>query len=205
MPSPPTKLIFVTGTDTDCGKTTVSVKLLQQFQQQGLRTIGLKPLASGSDPYNGDVIALQKAASIQLPYDEVNLHSFKDPIAPHIAAVQEGIVVNLQHLVDQVEHAKRYHPDIILIEGCGGWCVPINATTTFADYVNTIGAEVYCVVGVKLGCINHATLTLRALQQDQVNIGGWIANVFDSSMQALDENLSTLHGLFQPVCQHIEI
>jgi len=186
------KIIFVTGTDTDCGKTTVSVELLTQLNQLGLSTIALKPVASGADPVNEDVVALQKAASIKLEYDEVNCVSFPEPIAPHIAAQWHHKNIQLPELIDHLRHAQSYQPDVIVIEGAGGWCVPLADHLTFADYVHAIGAQVFLVVGVKLGCLNHSLLTHRAIIQDGVPFYGWYPNIFDPEMLALEENIDTL-------------
>lgn len=187
------EIIFVTGTDTDCGKTTISVELLKQMKAQGLKTIGFKPIACGD---RGDANLLQQHASIQLPYELVNPYYFDEAIAPHIAAKKHDVQINTQKLLKHLEKLKNYNPDVIVIEGAGGWRVPINDSETYTELVQAANASIVLVVGVKLGCINHATLTLEALEKDQVNIFGWVANSFDTNMPAYQENIESLESIF---------
>lgn len=189
---------FVTGTDTNAGKTYVSVSLLNQFNQLGYSTLGLKPIASGCEYQSGvlvneDALALKKASSIQLDYDVINPLRFKPAIAPNIAAARERSTLSLQELNQKTSAALAYPADITLIEGAGGWCVPLNEQELFSEYAKHYQFKVILVVGMRLGCINHAILTYRALQQDQVPVAGWIAN-FPSSepLNEADEIEATL-------------
>lgn len=194
MPSP--NILFVTGTDTGCGKTTVSLKILAQYRRHGLKTIALKPVASGANPHNEDALALRNAATLPLTVDQVNPYCFKEPIAPHIAAMQAGVTIDLDRLVQQVDDARRQQPDLILIEGAGGWLVPLGEALFFRDLVRAVDAQVLLVVGMKLGCLNHALLTHRAMMADNVRIAGWAASIFDPHMAALEANLMTLEHAF---------
>lgn len=187
------KIVFVTGTDTDCGKTTIAVELLKKMKAQGLNTIGFKPIACGD---RNDAILLQQHATIALPYEQVNPYYFAEPIAPHIAAKWHNTEITTAKLLQHLTQLQHHHPDVIVVEGAGGWRVPINESETYTEFVRSVNASVIIVVGVKLGCLNHATLTLEAVEKDQVNIFGWVANSFDINMPAYQENMDTLDSIF---------
>lgn len=191
------KIYFITGTDTGIGKTYVTTQLLQQFNQQGLKTVGLKPVASGgiitaSGLQNEDAIALQQHASIKLPYEIVNPILFQEPIAPHIAAKQENRSLNVELILKACEPGLTTHADIILIEGVGGWLTPLNEQETMADFVKALNIPVILVSGIRLGCLNHTLLTYHHIQQSGVICESWVANCLDSNMLAQKANIDFL-------------
>ena len=190
-------IFFVTGTDTEVGKTWVSCRLLERARETGLSCYGLKPVAAGCDETpdgwrNEDALQLMAASSVKLPYEMVNPVAFKAPIAPHIAAQQEGKDVSLSRLVGYVRGALSAHPaDLILIEGAGGWRVPLNSREMLSGLAKELDVPVIQVVGMKLGCINHALLTAEAIEKDGLRYAGTMANCF-GEMAVQEENLLTL-------------
>lgn len=192
---------FVTGTDTGCGKTTVTAALARDYAVRGHSVVCFKPVASGCETTarglrNDDAIKLQAAASVALDYDQINPVALEPAIAPHIAAERAGVVIDTTELA----RAMRAHPaSIRLIEGAGGWMVPLGPETMTADLVRAVEARVILVVGIRLGCINHGLLSARAIQKDGLALEGWIANIMDPDMPALDENLATLEQHLGPM------
>lgn len=190
-------IFFVTGTDTEVGKTWVSCRLLERAREAGLSCYGLKPVAAGCEETaegwrNDDALQLMAASSVKLPYDTVNPVAFKAPIAPHLAAQQEGKVITLARLVGYVRGALSAHPaDLILIEGAGGWRVPLNDREMLSALAKELELPVIQVVGMKLGCISHALLTAEAIQKDGLRYAGTMANCF-GEMEVQEENLLTL-------------
>lgn len=173
--------IFITGTDTHIGKTYISVGLLKLFTQWGYTTLGLKPLATGgirqnSFLYNADALALQQASSVKLAYYRLNPFCFEPPIAPHIAAASLKKTLSVELLKRKTEYGLYYPVDVCLVEGIGGWYVPLNNLETMADYVISCDLSVILVVGIRLGCLNHALLTYQAIQSKKTMLLGWIAN-----------------------------
>lgn len=197
---------FITGTDTDAGKTLLAEALLLKAKQQGLSCYGLKPVAAGAKLWQGelknsDAIKLQQAASIVLPYASVNPVLFKQAIAPHIVAEQENKPMSLPDLAQQISRVLQGNPaDFIVIEGAGGWLVPTDARYYLSDLTVMLGLEVIVVIGLKLGCLNHALLTVRAIEQQGVKIAGWLASQIDGEMQALEENIETLKNKIKAPC-----
>jgi len=188
---------FVTGTDTGCGKTTLSLKLLEHFNQLGLKTAALKPLSSGCEVTpeglrNEDALQLQQTASLYLPYDQINPVAFKKPIAPHIAAAHLQKELSVDQIIKSCQGVLDSKAEKIIIEGAGGWLVPINKTETTADLAKAFHFPIILVVGMRLGCLNHSLLTYRAICETDVPIAGWIANCLDPDMLALEENIETL-------------
>ncbi|MED5390016.1 MAG: dethiobiotin synthase [Pseudomonadota bacterium] len=190
-------IFFVTGTDTEVGKTWVSCRLLERARDAGLSCYGLKPVAAGCEETadgwrNDDALQLMAASSVTLPYDMVNPVALKTPIAPHIAAQQEGKTITLARLAGYVRGAlNAYKADLILIEGAGGWRVPLNDREMLAGLAKELALPVIQVVGMKLGCINHALLTAEAIEKDGLRYAGTMANCF-GEMAVQDENLLTL-------------
>ncbi|WP_288368399.1 dethiobiotin synthase [uncultured Alcanivorax sp.] len=190
-------VFFVTGTDTEVGKTWVSCRLLERAREAGLSCYGLKPVAAGceetSDGWrNEDALQLMAASSVTLPYEIVNPVAFKAPVAPHIAAQQEGKDISLSRLVGYVRGAlSAYAADLILIEGAGGWRVPLNSREMLSGLAKELDVPVIQVVGMKLGCINHALLTAEAIEKDGLRYAGTMANCF-GEMAVQEENLLTL-------------
>lgn len=191
---------FIAGTDTDVGKTVISAALLEKANQQGLRTIGLKPVAAGCELLeeglqNSDALSLQKTASVKLSYSEVNPIAFEAAIAPHIAAKQTGKRLSADRIAALCRGSMMNPHDFLLIEGAGGWRVPFSRKETFADVPKLLGTPVILVVGMKLGCINHALLTVEAIMRDGLSVAGWVANRVDPDMQCYTENVATLEAM----------
>ncbi len=197
--------IFVTGTDTNIGKTYVATLLLHEFNQCGYSTLGIKPLASGchyveGKLYSDDALALQQASSIKLPYDQINPLAFQPAIAPHIAAAQIPINLSAALLKEKCHDALHHSADIHIIEGVGGWFNPLNETETMADFVTLMQFSTILVVGVRLGCLNHTLLTYQAIKQCKIPLLGWVANCIDPHMIAAEENIATLRHWLKSPC-----
>jgi dethiobiotin synthetase len=208
-PSKMTK-IFVTGTDTDAGKTLVATTLLYKAQSQGLSCFGLKPIAAGShwsteqksagEWHNYDALSLQTASSHQQPYAIHNPIAFPQAIAPHIAAEMNQIPLSLADLMDACKPSLEQKVDVHLIEGAGGWLVPINDQSTLADFAKRLSHDVLLVVGMKLGCINHALLTQQLILNSGLKFVGWVANHIDPDMSEQDANFRYLEQHIQAPC-----
>jgi dethiobiotin synthetase len=194
------KKIFVTGTDTEVGKTYVSTHLLKNYASQGLSTLGLKPVASGG---NGDALLLQEASSIKLTLTQTTAYTFEEPIAPHIAARECQQEITLSTLNVHLQSALSSSPDVCLIEGFGGWYAPLNEKQTMADFVIANQLPVVLVVGMRLGCLNHALLTAQAIQRDGLTLIGWVANCISPEMAVLNENIATLQQRLSAPCLDI--
>ncbi|HZJ95065.1 MAG TPA: dethiobiotin synthase [Thiopseudomonas sp.] len=196
---------FITGTDTDAGKTSVAAGLLYAAQQRQLSTLAMKPVASGCEQTaqglrNSDALALLAQSSVQLPYAQVNPYAFAPAIAPHIAAQEAGVELSVADLQRAAQVVLQQQADFTLIEGAGGWRVPISNTAFLSDLAIALKLPVILVVGIKLGCINHALLTAQAIQSDGLELAGWIANVIDPNCARLEDNLATLQQLMPAPC-----
>lgn len=185
---------FITGTDTDVGKTRVACAILAAARQQGFSTAALKPVAAGINErgVNADVEALSHLCSVDLSLSDINPVCFDAPIAPHIAAAQAGRVLAASELALQCRPVLDRQADLTLVEGAGGWKVPLNTDETLADLVRALNIPVILVVGMRLGCLNHALLTAQAIAADGAQLAGWIANRIDPDMQSYQDNLETL-------------
>ena len=200
-----TKSYFVTGTDTDAGKTLICQALLLKADQNNLKAYALKPLAAGASHTaqgltNEDALLLQQAANVKLPYAQINPIVFQQAIAPHIAAELEGRRIVSGQLLGFVRGALLHKADLKLIEGAGGWLVPINAREYLSCVATALQLDVILVVGIKLGCLNHALLTARAIAMDGVKIAGWIGTQVDKEMPAFEENVDTLKQQLPAPC-----
>jgi dethiobiotin synthetase len=176
---------FITGTDTNVGKTWASVALMRYFQDQGKSVIGLKPVASGcfvkdSKLYNDDALLLQANASIKLDYDLVNPYAFEPPVSPHIAGKEQP--VNFRVVKSIFEQVKE-QAQVVIMEGAGGWHSPLNDDQDNSDLAKELNLPVIMVVAIKLGCINHAKLTYDAITKSGLSCVGWIAVYIDCSQQ----------------------
>ncbi len=193
--------IFITGTDTNIGKTFVSIKLLKNFSQQGLKTIGIKPVATGSvDGYNQDALLLQQYSSLKLNYNLINPFCFTRAVSPNIASLD----LTADKIWIALQETLKVQADIYLIEGVGGWLTPLNSQETMADLVKKIDAvEIILVVGIRLGCLNHSLLTYNAIKNLKLPIAGWIANIIDPEMEALNKNIATLKSYIKEPCLEI--
>ncbi|MGD8620305.1 MAG: dethiobiotin synthase [Gammaproteobacteria bacterium] len=187
---------FVTGTDTGIGKTLITLGLMQHLQDRGFTVAGMKPVASGCETTaqglrNDDAVQLQRQASCRLSYAQVNPVALAAPVAPHIAARQDsaGIsVASIRRVFDDV--AKQ--ADRVVVEGVGGWRVPLGERETLADLARALGLPVVLVVGMRLGCLNHALLTAEAIAHDGLHLAGWVANCLPPAPEALEENIIAL-------------
>ncbi|QJD71346.1 dethiobiotin synthase [Marinobacterium sp. LSUCC0821] len=196
---------FVTGTDTDAGKTLVSSALLHLATASGKGTIGLKPVAAGCELIEGelrnaDALALMAESSIELSYSQVNPIALEPPIAPHIAAVDAGVRISADRLQAYINGALMRKYDFALVEGAGGWRVPLNDRESLATLAQLLQFPVIVVVGMKLGCINHALLTVEAIRRDGLQIAGWVANTIDPEMSEFDRNLAWLTQVMPAPC-----
>ena len=187
------KTFFITGTDTDAGKTFCTVALLRAFAQLRLRVIGMKPVAAGAavDGLNDDVMALMAAGNVAAGVADVNPYCFTRAIAPHIAAAGENRVVSIAQ-IQQCLQRLCGQSDVVLIEGVGGFLVPLDNAFTMADLAIAIDAPIILVVGMRLGCLNHALLTAEAIRARGLTLAGWIANCIDPAMNAQFENIKSL-------------
>ena len=197
--------LFITGTDTDVGKTVVACGFLAAANQQGLRTAAIKPVAAGCEPSdqgltNSDALQLQAAASHQLSYQQINPIALEPAIAPHIAAAEVGVRLSTSRLVGYCRGVSLMPVDMVLIEGAGGWRVPINSRETLADVARELNCAVIVVVGMRLGCLNHALLTMEAIRRDGLQIAGWVANILDEDMPRLEQNIDTLKQCINEPC-----
>ncbi len=177
--------MFITGTDTEIGKTWCTLALIQHFKSQNLRVAGMKPIASGcyrtaNGLRNSDAEQILAITGLDLPYDMVNPYPFEPPIAPHIAANQTDQIIELDKIISNYEQLQT-RADMVIVEGFGGWRVPINSSLSLKDMVLAMKIPVVLVVGIRLGCINHALLTAEAIVQDGCHLIGWIANQIDAN------------------------
>ncbi len=189
---------FITGTDTDVGKTVASSALLYSLKSAGYSTAVLKPVAAGVEKevnVNSDVIILQDNATNKNTYKEINPYLFQEPIAPHIASKNESIDMNVDECVDSCQPILKSNADFIVIEGAGGLLVPLNNKQTMLDLAIALHAEIILVVGMKLGCINHTLLTVNAIKQSGLNFTGWIANHLSTDMLYASSNIDSLKGM----------
>ncbi|MCW2269333.1 ATP-dependent dethiobiotin synthetase BioD 1 [compost metagenome] len=188
---------FIAGTDTDVGKTTIAAGLLYAAQQAGLSTLGAKPVASGCTVTpkglrNDDALALIAQSSLKLPYAQVNPFAFEPAIAPHLAAREAGVALSVQALLAPMRQILEQGADFTLIEGAGGWRVPLSGQANLSDLAIALRLPVILVVGVRLGCINHALLSAEAIARDGLQLAGWVANIVDPRTSRLEENLASL-------------
>lgn len=188
---------FLTGTGTDVGKTRVATALLAAAAQQGMSTAGLKPVAAGCTMTeeglrNDDALQLLAQTSLSISYEQVNPVALEPAIAPHIAAAEANRRLNADRLVGICRGVMMQRPDFMVIEGAGGWRVPLNERETFADLAKMLQLPVVLVVSMELGCINHALLTAEAIRHDGLALAGWVANSVTPDMDRYDENLATL-------------
>jgi dethiobiotin synthetase len=192
--------IFVTGTDTGVGKTVVAAGLVRLAARFGRRVVGLKPIASGAGSTpdglrNEDALALATESSVQLPYGLTNPLCFEPAIAPHIAAAEAGVAISLPDLTRWYGRAAA-GADLAIVEGAGGWRVPLHPEGFLSDLPEQLGLDVLLVVGLRLGCLNHARLTLEAIERSgRCRYVGWIGNSIDPGFARRDENLATLARL----------
>ncbi|MBT9594553.1 MAG: dethiobiotin synthase [Vitreoscilla sp.] len=192
------RTLFVTGTDTGVGKTLVSAALLHTLARHHARVVGMKPVAAGLVERRGqwvseDVLALRAASTLAVPPALDNPVALPDPLSPHLAARRAGRSLSVAELLAPAR-ALETMADALVVEGAGGWRVPLSESETLADVARALGAPVLLVVGLRLGCLNHAVLTAEAIRADGLPLVGWVANHIDPQMTAADENLAYLRG-----------
>jgi dethiobiotin synthetase len=195
---------FITGTDTGVGKTLIASALVYKFAQSGLKVVGMKPVAAGCKLVRGqlvseDVTRLIAASNISAPLAQINPYAFAPAIAPHIAAKQAGVEIGLA-TIQEAYQALAQSADIVIVEGAGGFCVPLSDSLNTADLAQALNLPLILVVGMRLGCLNHALLTLEAIQARGLILAGWIANQIDPQMEAFEENLSALKQRIPAPC-----
>jgi dethiobiotin synthetase len=195
---------FVTGTDTGVGKTRVSAALLLALRSLGLSAAGMKPVASGCFRDNGrlrheDALLLQAQGSQEMPYELVNPYAFEPPVSPHLAAARVGVTVDFAHILACFRQLCE-RADGVVVEGVGGWETPLTETATVDDLALQLNLPVILVVGLRLGCLNHAILTARAIERSGLPFLGWVANAVDATMQFREENIAALHQRLAAPC-----
>jgi dethiobiotin synthetase len=188
--------IFITGTDTGVGKTLVAVSFVKALVRHGLRVSVMKPVASGAEQTpsglrNADALALAEASNVDVPYAALNPYCFEPAVSPHIAAEEARISINTSLIKDRFE-ALASGADFVVVEGAGGWYAPIGPAHAMADLPALLGIPVLLVVGVRLGCLNHAFLTRRAIDACGAEFAGWVGNCIDPTLERLAQNLATL-------------
>jgi dethiobiotin synthetase len=196
----PARGIFITGTDTGVGKTLVASGLVRVLAGRGHRVVGLKPVASGAEPSrsglrNSDALALAAESAVQLPYELTNPYCFEPAIAPHLAAAEAGVRLSPDDLVDWYGRAT-VGAELAVVEGAGGWRVPLHPDGFLSDLPERLGLGVLLVVGLRLGCLNHARLTFEAITRgNRCPFAGWIGNQVDAGFEPLNANIATLERL----------
>lgn len=190
------KAYFITGTDTDAGKTLAACALLHAFVKRGDKAVGMKPVAAGCEETPAglrceDVESLRAAGNVAAPLAWVNPYALMSPVAPHIAAERAGVEISLER-IDGFFRQLREMADVTVVEGVGGFIVPLNARQDTADMAKMLGLPVILVVGMHLGCINHALLTAQAIRHKGLHLVAWVANRIDPDMGEFDENLRAL-------------
>ncbi len=195
---------YVTGTDTGIGKTVASTALLHALRARGSSAVGMKPVASGcvrteSGWRNDDALALLDASSPRPDYADLNPYALPQPLAPELAAREAGVEIALEKIVSAFQRLRSC-ADAVVVEGVGGWAAPLSATLEQADVVRTLRLPVVLVVGMRLGCLNHARLTARAIAEDGCELIGWIANHVDAQMERQEENFELLRTRLRAPC-----
>ena len=190
---------FITGTDTGVGKTVVTLGLMQALQDRDNTVLGMKPVAAGCEQTsaglrNDDALRLQQQASLELDYAQVNPYAFAPAIAPHIAAEQTGVRVDVDNIYNKYSQLCGVS-DCVLVEGAGGWQVPLNEDETMADLALRLNLDVVMVVGIRLGCLNHALLTAAAITASGCTLAGWVANQLPPPPDCTQENINYLKSV----------
>lgn len=189
---------FITGTDTEVGKTYTTCLLVEALQRQGVKVAVSKPVSAGCEilhngkQVNEDAFKIYQALANEQTVDAINPFAFMPPIAPHIAAEQAGTTLDIDAIVTAAKQGIPQNAELVLVEGAGGWLVPLNQDQTFADLAKAFGFPVILVVKMKLGCINHALLTVESIKSHGLELAGWIANCVDGAMPYLEQNITTL-------------
>ncbi|MDP2029101.1 MAG: dethiobiotin synthase [Thiobacillus sp.] len=197
--------LFVTGTDTGVGKTRVAVALIHALRAQGLRVAAMKPVAAGCAPgeLNDDVSALLQATNVAADLRDINPYSFEPPIAPHLAAQQAGVRIELPVIVAAYARLAAA-ADVVVVEGAGGWRVPLNAREEMADLAQALALPIVLVVGLRLGCLNHALLSAESIAHRQLPWAGWVGNQIGPAMACQTANLDALRARLPAPCLGVQ-
>ncbi len=195
---------FVTGTDTEVGKTWVTAGLIQAMNQRGVSAVGMKPIASGCYLEGGELVSedadlLAAASPIDVPIEQLNPYRFEPPIAPHLAAKEAAVAIDFSLIEQRLEQLSS-QAEKVFVEGVGGWMVPLDGEQTVADLAQQLDLPVILVVGIRLGCINHALLTVAAIERSGQSLIGWVANCVDSSTSRQQDNIDTLTAMIDAPC-----
>lgn len=192
---------FITGTDTEIGKTHATCALLAAADLNGLRAVALKPVAAGTDATgrNEDVVRLMAASNVALPERTINPWLLKEPLSPHIAARHAGVEITAATIIETF-HLADERTDLLLVEGVGGLYAPLSDTLTQPELIRQLDIPVILVVGLRLGCLNHALLTAAAIEKEGLQFAGWIGNRVDLAFQASAENIQTLNDRLNAPC-----
>jgi len=187
---------LITGTDTEIGKTFVSTLLVKLLVEENLKVVGMKPIASGAKNIDGelkneDALSLIRVANVTDDYKNINPYVFEPAISPHLAAEQAGIEIELDTIKKSFDQLDK-KSDVVVVEGVGGWYAPLSSHTTVADLAETLQLPIILVVGLRLGCLNHALLTAQAIRQSGLAVAGWVANHVQKDFLSSDKNISTL-------------
>jgi dethiobiotin synthetase len=198
------KGVFVTGTDTGVGKTKVSLGIMEYLRERGLRVTGMKPVASGCyrkehSLRNQDAVLLRAHSSINVDYSMVNPYAFEAAVSPHIAARRQGDEIRLKKVVDCFRVLQGL-AEFVLVEGVGGWQVPLNSNDRLSDMAGVLGLPVVLVVGLRLGCLNHAFLTSSAIERSGCTLAGWVGNLAEPGFDYLEENMESLSQAIPAPC-----
>ncbi len=199
-----TRGFFVTGTDTGVGKTRVSAGLIAALRGQGLRVAGMKPVASGCTATlaglrNADALALLAASGLELPYEWVNPYAFAPAVAPHLAAAEAGVTIRFA-AIEQALDRLAAQSDCVVVEGVGGWRVPLGSDADVADLAKHLELPVVLVVGLRLGCLNHAALTATDIRRCGLPLAGWVGNAVEAGFERLEDNLTALGNILPEPC-----
>lgn len=200
-----TQAYFITGTDTDVGKTVITQGLIKQAVESGKRACGFKPVSAGCEKSlfglrNQDAQKMMAVANVELEYQQVNPIAFEQPIAPHIAAQEQGVTIDLDHIHKVFDEIKKSEAEVVFVEGAGGWRLPLNHSQFLSDFTKQQQLPVILVVGLRLGCLNHALLTAEAIKSDGLALFGWVANTLDPDMPRLEQNVQQLAELIAAPC-----
>jgi dethiobiotin synthetase len=193
------KGVFISGTDTGVGKTAFACALLRQYSASGSRAVGMKPVAAGGGSSNGDILALATAGNVDAPLSARCPYAFDEAVAPHLAARAVGVVIDLRRIRESYEVLSA-RADHVVVEGAGGVLVPLGERSDVLDIALALDLPVVLVVGVRLGCLNHALLASLAIVARGLDLAGWVANSIDPAMDRRDENIAELERRLPAPC-----
>ena len=194
---------FITGTDTEIGKTFVSSLLIKLLVEEGLKVVGMKPIASGAKKIdeglkNDDALSLMQASNVDVGYEKINPYVFEPAVSPHLAAEDAGVEIDLKKIKSNFAELEK-KSDVVIVEGVGGWYAPLSYNCTVADLAEELNQPIILVVGLRLGCLNHALLTAQAIRQSGLPIAGWIANYVEKDFSVAEKNIQTINHFLNDI------